>query len=83
VINIQVHGVIGCKWELDKDNPKGMPRVLLIETVTGAQAITLFPVRPEKPVEKVTPPAGGPPIGGGAPAAGTVESYEEPLRVAA
>jgi len=77
MINISIHGVRGAKWELDEDNPQGMPRTLVIDTLTGLQEITLFPVRPEKQAEKLPP--GGPPIGGGSPAAGRVESYEEPL----
>lgn len=81
MINVQIHGVRGCKWELDEDNPNGMPRILHIDTLTGPQAITLFPVRPEKPVEKVGPK--GPPIGGGSPSAGRVESYDEPLQARA
>ena len=81
MINIVIHGVKGAKWQLDEDNPQTMPRTLVIDTLDGVQAITLFPVRPEKPAEKLPP--GGPPIGGGAPSAGRVESYEEPLRVAA
>ena len=46
MINIQVHGVISCKWEKDDDPLR--PRVLHIETTDGPQAISLFPVRPAK-----------------------------------
>lgn len=66
MINIQFHGVVSCKWE-KSDDPLH-PRILHIETLDGPQSISLFPVRKPKNVEP-----SGPPIGGGSPAAGTVE----------
>lgn len=50
MVNIQIHGVISAKWAEHK-GPE-YPRVFLIETLTGEQAISLFPARQSKPVEK-------------------------------
>lgn len=76
MINIQIHGVKTAKWEPLED--PAHPRVLVIETEDGVQAITMFPARPKK--ASVEPPAGpvGPPVGGGSPAAGTVSNDVEP-----
>ncbi len=47
-INIQVHEVLGVRWDVDRMNPSA-PRILHIATLTGEQCVTLFPARPAKP----------------------------------
>ena len=44
-INIQIHAVKSAHWEPREHAHE--PRILVIETVTGEQRITLFPIRPE------------------------------------
>ena len=42
-INIQVHEVSACKWEARESVLH--PKVLVIQTLSGEQRISLFPVR--------------------------------------
>ncbi|MDY0087097.1 MAG: hypothetical protein RBS78_00865 [Coriobacteriia bacterium] len=58
MINIQIHGVIRVTWTPPKDraNPNE-PKVLVVETLTGTQEITLFLARPERAPEKPAEPS--------------------------